>query len=105
MDGHPRSVSQVPDLKTRPLIKELYKRVVGVRGNLSEPMYAIAKDWAARGVVGKKREDLHPQKLRSMLLRPANAGRRKHNGFLTPEVWEGGRRSSPASCAIRPSGC
>lgn len=89
VDGRPRPVAQVPDSETGPLVKELYERVVGVGGSLPEPMYAIAKDWEARGVVGKNGKAFTPQSLRSMLLRPCNAGLREHNGVLTPEAWEG----------------
>ncbi len=71
------------------MVKELYERVAGVGGRLPEPMYAISKDWEERGVVGKNGKTFTPQNLRSMLLRPANAGLRMHNGILTPETWEG----------------
>ncbi|MFJ9018774.1 recombinase family protein [Streptomyces sp. NPDC102259] len=89
VDGRPRPVTQYPDPETGPLVKELYERVAGVDSRLPEPMYAIARDWEKRGVTGKNGKAFTPQSLRSMLLRPANAGLRKHNGVLTPEQWEG----------------
>ncbi|MFD1656925.1 recombinase family protein [Streptomyces caeni] len=68
---------------------ELFKRVAGSTDTLPEPIYSIAKDWTKRGVTRKDGRPFTPQNLRSMLLRPAFAGLRKHNGMLVPEQWEG----------------
>ncbi|WP_328976382.1 recombinase family protein [Streptomyces canus] len=89
VDGRPRPVAQYPDPETGPLVRELYERVAGVNGKLPEPIYAISKDWEERGVIGKNGKTFTPQSLRSMLIRPANAGLRKHNDALVPEQWEG----------------
>lgn len=67
-------------------------------GALPEAMYAIAVDWEARGIISRDRvvngetvpgKPFSPQNLRSMLLRPAYAGLRLHNGVLVEEQWEG----------------
>ncbi|GAA4016046.1 recombinase family protein [Streptomyces plumbiresistens] len=117
VDGRPRPVAQYPDPAEGPLIAELFVRVAGApdnqlgdesvpllythpdgEGALPEPMYAIAKDWEERGIVSRDRmvngelvpgKPFTPQNLRSMLLRPAYAAFRKHNGVLIPEQWEG----------------
>nr|WP_119589244.1 recombinase family protein [Streptomyces scabiei] len=98
VDGRPRPVSQYPDPVEGPLVEELFTRVAGDGETLPEPIYAIARDWASRGVVSRDRvvdgetvpgKPFTPQSLRSMLLRPGYAGLRKHNGTLVPEQWEG----------------
>lgn len=97
VDGRPRPVSQYPDPVEGPLVEELFTRVAGDGETLPEPIYAIAKDWASRGITSRARvvdgehtpgRPFTPQSLRSMLLRPAYAGLRKHNGALVPEQWE-----------------
>ncbi|MEV6791327.1 recombinase family protein [Streptomyces sp. NPDC051320] len=70
----------------------------GGGGCLPEPMYALSKEWEERGIVGRDKvidgelvpgTPFSPQNLRSMLLRPAYAGLRKHNGAIVPVQWEG----------------
>lgn len=65
---------------------------------LPEPMYALSKDWEERAILSRDRVidgelipgmPFSPQNLRSMLLRPAYAGLRKHNGNIVPVEWEG----------------
>lgn len=67
-------------------------------GLLPEPMYGISAEWEERGIVSRDRVIdgelvpgtlFSPQNLRSMLLRPAYAGLRKHNGKIVPVQWEG----------------
>ncbi|MGP4089530.1 recombinase family protein [Streptomyces sp. KR55] len=67
-------------------------------GLLPEPMYALSREWEQRGIVSRDRTvdgelvpgvPFSPQNLRSMLLRPAYAGLRKHNGKIVPVRWEG----------------
>lgn len=67
-------------------------------GFLPEPMYGLAAEWEERGIVSRDRIVdgelvpgvlFTPQNLRSMLLRPAYAGLRKHNGVIVPAQWEG----------------
>jgi site-specific DNA recombinase len=67
-------------------------------GPLPEPMYALSKEWEERGIVSRDRVidgelvpgiPFSPQNLRSMLLRPAYAGLRKHNGKIVEVEWEG----------------
>ncbi|MEI5520747.1 recombinase family protein [Streptomyces brasiliscabiei] len=98
VDGRPRPVAQYPDPMEGPLVRELFTRVAGAEDVLPEPIYAIAKDWEGRGIVSRARvingesvpgRPFSPQNLRSMLLRPAYAGLRKHNGALVPEQWDG----------------
>ncbi|MGW9026293.1 recombinase family protein [Streptomyces sp. NPDC055722] len=89
VDGRPRPVAQHPDPVEGPLVWELFERVAGTGDKLPEPIYAISKDWGERGVTRKDGQPFTPQNLRSMLLRPAFAGLRKHNGVLVPEQWEG----------------
>lgn len=89
IDGRPRPVAQYPDPVQGPLVLELFERVAGSGDKLPEPIYAIAKDWEKRGVKRKGGQSFTPQNLRSMLLRPAFAGLRKHNGVLVREQWEG----------------
>jgi hypothetical protein len=117
VDGRPRPVAQGPEAVEGPLVAELFVRVAGALDNqlgdasvpllysnpdgdgaLPEAMYAIAQDWEQRGIVSRDRvvngehipgRPFSPQNLRSMLLRPAYAGLRKHNGVLVPEQWEG----------------
>lgn len=119
IDGRPRPVAQYPHPQEGRLTAELFVRVAGATdnqlgdarvpllytntprqdgGTLPEPMYAIAKDWEERGITSRDRTvdgervpglAFSPQNLRSMLLRPAYAGLRKHNGRLVPAQWEG----------------
>ncbi|MGW1796852.1 recombinase family protein [Streptomyces sp. NPDC001984] len=117
VDGRPRPVAQYPHPDEGPLIAELFARVAGVSdnrlgddavpllysrdaedGHLPEPIYAIAKEWEKRGIVSRERvvsgertppRPYSPQNLRSMLLRPAYAGLRKHNGQIVPVQWDG----------------
>ncbi|MER5397570.1 recombinase family protein [Streptomyces sp. NPDC002599] len=95
-DGKPRAVRQYPHPTEGPLVRELFERVAGdpEQGVLPEPIYAIAQDWAERGIVlPEKGEDgepkpYTPQHLRAILVRPVYAGLRKYNGTVLPE-WEG----------------
>ncbi|WP_406168998.1 recombinase family protein [Streptomyces sp. NBC_00996] len=119
IDRRPRPVAQYPHREEGPLIAELFVRVAGADDNqlgdedvpllyvrpaegdgcaLPEPMYAIARDWEERGILSRDRMvdgemvpgiPFSPQNLRSMLLRPAYAGLRKHNGKIVPIQWEG----------------
>jgi len=70
----------------------------GGGGYLPEPMYGIAIEWEERGIVSRDKTvdgelipgiRFSPQNLRSMLLRPAYAGLRKHNGQIVPLRWPG----------------
>ena len=95
-DGRPRAVRQYPHPTEGPLVRELFERVAGDpgRGVLPEPIYTIAQDWKARGIVlPDKGEDgetrpYTPQHLRAILVRPVYAGLRKYKGAVLPE-WEG----------------
>ncbi|MGW0574807.1 recombinase family protein [Streptomyces sp. NPDC002920] len=119
IDRRPRPSTQYPEKDEGPLVAELFVRVAGVEDNqlgddsvpllytntpkedggfLPEPMYAISKEWGERGIVSRDRVldgelipgvPFSPQNLRSMLLRPAYAGLRKHNGKIVPVQWEG----------------
>lgn len=118
IDRRPRPVTQYPHPEEGPLVAELFARVAGAADNqlgddtvpllyrredtdgepLPEPMYAIARDWERRGIVSREKivdgEKVpgvlfSPPNLRSMLLRPAYAGMRKHNGVIVPVQWEG----------------
>ncbi|MFD8261668.1 recombinase family protein [Streptomyces griseoluteus] len=93
IDGKPRAVRQFPHPTEGPLIRELFERVAGGRDGTPEPIYAIAKDWKARGIRLPEQEDgearaYSPQHLRAILVRPVYAGLRRFNGQLLPE-WEG----------------
>lgn len=119
IDRRPRPVAQYPEKDEGPLIAELFVRVAGAednrlgddsvpllytntprndRGLLPEPMYSLAKEWEERGIISRDRimdgelvpgVPFSPSSLRSMLLRPAYAGLRKHNGKIVPIQWEG----------------
>jgi DNA invertase Pin-like site-specific DNA recombinase len=76
----------------------LYTNTALENGFLPEPMYTLSKEWEERGIVSRDRVidgelvpgvPFSPQSMRSMLLRPAYAGLRKHNGALVPVQWEG----------------
>ncbi|EST24485.1 hypothetical protein M878_30430 [Streptomyces roseochromogenus subsp. oscitans DS 12.976] len=119
IDRRPRPVAQHPHEVEGPLVAELFVRVAGAQDNrlgdekvpllysrpakagdqpLPETIYAIAKEWEERGIVSRDRVvdgehvpgiPFSPQNLRSMLLRPAYAGLRKHNGTIVREQWKG----------------
>ncbi|MFG2373720.1 recombinase family protein [Streptomyces sp. NPDC048504] len=108
MDGRPRCVRQYPGPGDGKLIAELFVRAAGVRDNrmgdesvallysnpvgddaLPEAVYAIAQEWAERGLVNASGKPFHDGNLREMLTRPAYAGLRKHKDTLIPVQWEG----------------
>jgi hypothetical protein len=98
IDGHPRCVRQYPDPVNGPLIKELFERAAGSDDTLPEPVYAIAQDWAARGIRTPDRTvdgervpggPFHDGNLREMLTKPVYAGLREHNGTRAPNQWKG----------------
>jgi len=119
IDRRPRPVAQYPEKDEGPLIAELFVRVAGAEDNrlgddsvpllytntprgdgglLPEPMYSLAQEWEDRGIVSRDRivdgepvpgVPFSPQSMRSMLVRPAYAGLRKHNGKIVPIQWEG----------------
>jgi DNA invertase Pin-like site-specific DNA recombinase len=98
IDGRPRCVRQYPDPANGPLIKELFERAAGSDETLPEPVYAIAQDWAARGIRTPDRmvdgeqvpgKPFHDGNLREMLTKAVYAGLREHNGVLVPVQWEG----------------
>lgn len=94
IDGRPRAVRQYPHPTDGPLVRELFERVAGDADTLPEAIYAIAKDWEARGIrVPEPGEDgqakpYTPQHLRAILVRPVYAGLRRFKGQYLPE-WEG----------------
>ncbi|MEU9641339.1 recombinase family protein [Streptomyces sp. NPDC048188] len=97
IDGKPRAVRQYPHPTEGPLIRELFERVAGVDGKMPEPIYAIAKDWKARGIwIPEKTvsgehfasRPYTPEHLRAFLVRPVYAGLRRFKGQMLPE-WEG----------------
>jgi DNA invertase Pin-like site-specific DNA recombinase len=67
------------------LVREAAERVL--RG---EPMRAIARDWAARGIQRPEGDgQWYASNLRRMLLSPRIAGLRTHRGVTTDAVWDG----------------
>ncbi|MEV7342913.1 recombinase family protein [Streptomyces sp. NPDC093544] len=89
IDGRPRCVRQYADPVTGPLIKELFERAAGSDDALPEPVYAIALDWAARGIRTPAGKPFHDGNLREMLTKAVYAGLRDHNGTRVPVQWEG----------------
>ncbi|MFJ5266192.1 recombinase family protein [Streptomyces sp. NPDC088387] len=108
IDGRPRCVRQYPAPGDGALMAELFVRAGGVADNrlddssvallytnpagadaLPEPVYAIAQDWAARGIVTPSGKPFHDGNLREMLTRPTYAGLRSHKGQLVPVAWAG----------------
>ncbi|MEU3981778.1 recombinase family protein [Streptomyces sp. NPDC026672] len=89
IDGRPRPVRQYPDPSEAPLVRELFRRVLGSTEKAPESIRSVALDWERRGIVSRQsKATFSPQNLRQMLMRKAYIGIRVHAGTERPGNWE-----------------
>lgn len=82
-DGRERRML-VPHETEASLVQEAYRRLLD-----GESLWAITRDWKARGIVGKRGNAIRGNVLGNMLRRPVYAGKRSWNGEIVGDgEWE-----------------
>jgi DNA invertase Pin-like site-specific DNA recombinase len=82
-DTRGKPTGQYPDPVEAPLVRELFNRV-----QAGHSLKAISRDWADRGITGRRGRPMVSTTLRGMLVHRAYVGERETAGSVVPGTWD-----------------